>query len=121
MPATNFVPEGYELVHHDDQLCRSSVFYVPGSVSANWINANRVAPSFLIYRRREGVSSCRIGRCEHRNRHYQQVAQWKRARAQLETGAKMCSRRVRTKIQDETNAEKERAQKVAIEEYMHKP
>jgi hypothetical protein len=26
MPATNYRPEGYELVHHDDQLCRGFAF-----------------------------------------------------------------------------------------------
>jgi len=55
MPATNYQPEGYELVHQDDQLCRGYAFYVPGSASANWINAKNVDPQLYVYRRKEGM------------------------------------------------------------------
>ena len=43
MPATNYQPPGYQLVHSDDQLCRGSAFYTPGSNASNWINASKVA------------------------------------------------------------------------------
>ena len=31
MPATNYSPPGYDLILRDDQVCRGSVFYTPGS------------------------------------------------------------------------------------------
>ena len=30
MPRTNFHPQGYELIYHDDRLCSGAVFYAPG-------------------------------------------------------------------------------------------
>jgi len=68
MPATNYMPEGYELVHHDDQLCRGFAFYVPGSVSSNLINAKHVHPAFYVYERRPGMPGPqeRLVYCDHR-------------------------------------------------------
>lgn len=84
MPATNYQPPGYTLIHQDDQLCRGSVFYTPGSVSANWINANKQLPSFLLYRRRDELASGLAPRdchCSHRRNFLQNLSSTKRIRA----------------------------------------
>jgi hypothetical protein len=89
MPSTNFQPPGYELIHRDDELCRGSVFYTPGSGSSNWINAHNVAPLFLLYRRLDawfpmepggpgGHTFCRIGFCCHYAQHQRNVAKQRR-------------------------------------------
>ena len=67
MPTTNYQPPGYELVHHDDQLCRGSVFYTPGALTSNWINAKNVQPLLQIYRRREQPGAGkRVAHCKCR-------------------------------------------------------
>jgi len=81
MPSTNFQPPFYELIHRDEELCRGSVFYAPGSGSSNWINAHNVAPLFLVYRRIDAVGEppgCRVGFCHHFADHKRQMAQKRR-------------------------------------------
>jgi len=93
MPATNYQPPGYTLIHQDDQLCRGSVFYTPGSVSANWINASKQLPSFLLYRRRDEVLS-RVGHCCHRISFLQSLSGTKRRRQINDTSARIISQRL---------------------------
>ena len=92
MPMTNYTPNGYECLVHDDQLCKGYAFYAPGTNTSNWINAAHVTPVFQVYRRKEGVSTVRAGRCQHFMRQVSQVTGFKRT-CQLQkqhaaTGAK---------------------------------
>lgn len=80
----------------DDQICRGSVFYAPGSVTSNWINADKVAPSFLLYRRVDPPPSagakpphlCRVSHCRHRVKDLQKIQKFRRERAINEQHAK---------------------------------
>ena len=78
MPMTNYTPNGYECLVHDDQLCKGYAFYAPGTNTSNWINAAHVTPVFQVYRRKEGVSTVRAGRCQHFMRQVSQVTGFKR-------------------------------------------
>lgn len=80
MPVTNFAPEGYELIVHDDQLCRHFAFYAPGANTSNRIDAAHVSPNFLIYRRLESTSTARQGVCCHVKAHFSRVSSHKRKR-----------------------------------------
>lgn len=95
MPQTNYQPPGYELIIHDDQICRGSVFYAPGSISSNWINAAHVAPSFLLYRRRSPVAAPRIGCCNHRIEFLSRGSSSKRRREIAYGRAQMASEQLR--------------------------
>jgi len=81
-PTTNYRPAGYELLVHDERICRGSVFYTPGSAASNWINAKNVTPSFLLYRRLEPVPPPRQCHCCHKITWLQQVSKRKRQREQ---------------------------------------
>jgi hypothetical protein len=90
MPATNYHPPGYRLIVHDDQLCRGSVFYAPGSNASNWINANKQSPSVLIYER-EAPTRRRLGRCQHVLSMLERVRRFKRQRDQTTARERMSS------------------------------
>ena len=92
MPATNYCPGGYEQVHFDDQLCRGSVFYTPGANASNWINANKQAPSFIIYQRSQYSMLQRVPYCEHRRNCISKVKRFKRDRDQVAMRARMQAR-----------------------------
>ena len=100
MPATNYQPEGYELVHHDDQLCRGFAFYVPGSVSANWIHAKNVAPAVYIYRRRpDAPGPCeRQCHCVHREDLRRKMVLMKRKRDVKEQQSRSASELERQRL-----------------------
>ena len=100
MPATNYQPEGYELVHHDDQLCRGFAFYVPGSVSANWIHAKNVAPAVYIYRRKpDAPGPCeRQCHCVHREDLRRRMVLMKRKRDVKEQQSRIASELERQRL-----------------------
>jgi hypothetical protein len=100
MPATNYQPEGYELVHHDDQLCRGFAFYVPGSVSANRIHAKNVAPAVYIYRRKpDAPGPCeRQCHCVHREDLRRRMVLMKRKRDVKEQQSRIASELERQRL-----------------------
>jgi len=66
MPMTNYCPRGYELIIRDDRICRGGVFYTPGSTASNVINASKVMPIFLLYRRIAPGPPRRVCQCSHK-------------------------------------------------------
>ena len=108
MPATNYAPPGYKLIVHDDQLCRGHVFYNPGSISSQRINANSVAPLFLVYEREEGLPMFpRAFRCTHVCQQLARVKAHKRKRNLDEERHRMLSRRMERELTDAARAEDE--------------
>ena len=108
MPATNYNPEGYELILNDDQLCRGSVFYAPGSNSSNWINASRQSPSFLLYKRNDFASTVRVPRCCHVMTALEKVRIFKRKRDQHMQRVRIGDRRVEDELEKTRHQEEER-------------
>jgi hypothetical protein len=91
-PTTNYRPDGYDLIHRDDRLCRGSVFFSPGSASSNMIDAHNVHPSFLLYKRREPLPGLRVANCRHVICERQRIQRFKTGRMHEETKARKRAR-----------------------------
>ena len=107
MPATNYSPPGYKLVVHDDQLCRGHVFYNPGSISSQRINANSVSPLFLVYERTAPEPPPRVGCCSPVRQFNERLTKFKRGCALDEQRNKMAAKVAEEELTKAARAEDE--------------